>query len=44
MRNGVLIEEASPQDLLVKQNTTSLEVAFLSLSYSQKFDKVHNLF
>lgn len=41
MRNGVLIEEASPRDILLKQNTTSLEEAFLALSCSQKFNKVY---
>lgn len=40
MRNGILIEEASPQDLMAKQNTNSLEEAFLSLSRSQQFVKV----
>lgn len=40
MRNGVLIEEGSPRDILIKQNTTSLEEAFLVLSSSQKFNKV----
>lgn len=40
MRNGILIEESSPQDLLVKQNTNSLEEAFLSLSRHQQFCKV----
>ncbi|VVC43842.1 ABC transporter-like,P-loop containing nucleoside triphosphate hydrolase,AAA+ ATPase domain,ABC [Cinara cedri] len=41
MRNGVLIEEASPQDILVKQNTTSLEEAFLAISCNQKFNKTN---
>jgi len=40
MRNGVLISETSPQDLLVKQNANSLEEAFLSLSSSQELDEV----
>jgi len=40
MRNGVLISESSPQDLLVKQNANSLEEAFLSLCSSQQFDEV----
>ncbi|XP_029343800.1 ABC transporter G family member 23-like isoform X2 [Acyrthosiphon pisum] len=39
MRNGVLISESSPQDLLVKQNANSLEEAFLSLCSSQQFDE-----
>ncbi|XP_060841038.1 ABC transporter G family member 23-like [Rhopalosiphum padi] len=39
MRNGVLISETSPQDLLVKQNANSLEEAFLSLSSSQELDE-----
>jgi hypothetical protein len=41
MRNGVLIEEASPEELLIKQNTNSLEEAFLSLSSIQQFNKVN---
>lgn len=40
MRNGILIEETSPQDLLIKQNTNSLEEAFLSISRRKLFDKV----
>jgi len=40
MRNGVLISETSPQNLLVQQNANSLEEAFLSLSSSQEFDEV----
>jgi len=40
MRNGVLISESSPRDLLVKQNASSLEEAFLSLCSSQQFDEV----
>lgn len=43
MRNGVLIEEASPQDLLAKENTNSLEEAFLSLSRNQNIKKVLNI-
>lgn len=43
MRNGVLIEEASPQEILLKQNTDSLETAFLSLSYNQQIDQVRIL-
>ncbi|KAF0762245.1 ABC transporter G family member 23-like [Aphis craccivora] len=39
MRNGVLISETSPQNLLVQQNANSLEEAFLSLSSSQEFDE-----
>lgn len=40
MRNGVLIEESSPQDLLAKENTNSLEEAFLSLSRRQQYGRV----
>lgn len=40
MRNGVLIEESSPQDLLAKENTNSLEEAFLSLSRRQQYGTV----
>ncbi|XP_022175206.1 ABC transporter G family member 23-like [Myzus persicae] len=39
MRNGVLISESSPQDLLIKQNADSLEEAFLSLCSGQQFDE-----
>ncbi|XP_050054541.1 ABC transporter G family member 23-like [Aphis gossypii] len=40
MRNGVLISETSPQNLLVQQNANSLEEAFLSLSSSQEFEEM----
>jgi len=43
MRNGVLISESSPQDLLVKQNANSLEEAFLSLCSSQQFHEVNKV-
>ncbi|XP_025415785.1 ABC transporter G family member 23-like [Sipha flava] len=43
MRNGVLIEEASPEELLIKQNTNSLEEAFLSLSSIQQFNKLQKV-
>lgn len=42
MRNGVLIEETSPQDILFKENTNSLEEAFLSISRNQNFVRVKN--
>ncbi|XP_050422032.1 ABC transporter G family member 23-like [Adelges cooleyi] len=35
MRNGVLVEEASPQDILIKHNTETLEMSFLRLCYNQ---------
>ncbi|XP_050422029.1 ABC transporter G family member 20-like isoform X2 [Adelges cooleyi] len=35
MRNGVLIKESSPNQLLVEQNTNTLEDAFLALSSHQ---------
>lgn len=40
MRNGVLIKEASPEDLLTQENTNSLEEAFLSLSRRQIVNQV----
>lgn len=46
MRNGVIAEEGSPQDIISKFNTDSLENAFLSVCYNQerqqvlKFDKM----
>lgn len=36
MRNGVLIEEGTPQDILTKYETDSLESAFLLLCYKQE--------
>lgn len=43
MRNGVLIEETSPQDILFKENTNSLEEAFLSISRNQNFVQVKTM-
>lgn len=40
MRNGVLVEEGSPQDILIKYNKDSLESAFLTLCYNQDTEKV----
>jgi hypothetical protein len=36
MRGGVLLAEESPEMLMARCNTTSLEEAFLSLSYKQE--------
>ncbi|XP_050440513.1 ABC transporter G family member 23-like [Adelges cooleyi] len=36
MRNGRILEETSPQNLLIQQNTTSLETAFLKLCQSKE--------
>jgi len=35
MRNGLIIEEAPPQDILVKYGTDTLESAFLKLCSNQ---------
>jgi hypothetical protein len=40
MRNGVIIEEKSPQDILTKCNTDSLESAFLELCCNQDKNEV----
>jgi hypothetical protein len=40
MRSGVIIEEGSPQDILIKSNTQSLESAFLILCNNQDKNKV----
>lgn len=40
MRNGVLIEEGSPQYILSKYETESLESAFLTLCSYQDTNKV----
>ncbi|VVC27807.1 ABC transporter-like,P-loop containing nucleoside triphosphate hydrolase,AAA+ ATPase domain,ABC [Cinara cedri] len=40
MRNGVIIEEGSPQHILAKYNTDSLESAFLKLCYNQNKNQV----
>ncbi|XP_025415789.1 uncharacterized protein LOC112687357 isoform X2 [Sipha flava] len=41
MRNGVIIEEKSPQDILTKCNTDSLESAFLELCCNQDKNENH---
>lgn len=40
MRNGVLVGEDSPGALILKQNTETLEGAFLSLCCAQESGKV----
>jgi len=40
MRNGVLVEEGTPQDLLIKYGTETLEATFLTLCSSPKSNKV----
>lgn len=40
MRKGVLIEEGSPQDILAKHRTDSLETAFLTICCKKEVDKV----
>ncbi|XP_025200634.1 ABC transporter G family member 23-like [Melanaphis sacchari] len=44
MRNGLIIEEGPPQDILIKCGTDTLESAFLTLCCDQKsiIKKVHN--
>lgn len=36
MRNGSVIEEGSPQDILVKYESDSLDSAFVRLCYKQE--------
>jgi len=36
MRGGVLLAEDSPETLIARCNTTTLEEAFLTLSYKQE--------
>lgn len=36
MRGGILLAEDSPETLMARCNTASLEEAFLSLSYKQE--------
>jgi len=36
MRNGLIIEEGPPQDILVKYGTDTLESAFLTLCCNQR--------
>lgn len=36
MRGGVLLAEESPENLMTRCNTSTLEEAFLSLSYKQE--------
>ncbi|CAI6345583.1 unnamed protein product [Macrosiphum euphorbiae] len=42
MRNGVLVGEDSPNTLILKQNSLTLEEAFLSLCYEQESEKFFN--
>lgn len=42
MRNGILVGEDSPSSLILKQNVSTLEEAFLSLSCKQEDEKVSN--
>lgn len=41
MSNGKIIEEESPQHILMKYNTDSLETAFLMLCCKQKENEVN---
>lgn len=43
MRNGVIVGEDSPNTLILKQNSLTLEEAFLSLCCMQESEKVSNL-
>lgn len=43
MRNGVLVEEGSPQYILSKYDTESLESAFLTLCSDQETNKVKKM-
>lgn len=40
MRNGLLVEEESPREILFKYSTNTLEAAFLALCCNQKMIKV----
>lgn len=40
MRNGVLVGEDSPNNLILKQNSSTLEEAFVSLCCIQENEKV----
>lgn len=40
MRNGVLVGEDSPNNLILKQNSSTLEEAFVSLCCIQESGKV----
>lgn len=40
MRNGILVEEGTPQNILKKHKTESLESAFLTLCFEQESNKV----
>lgn len=40
MRNGVLIEEANPMDILIKHGSETLEEAFLMLCCNQEKNNV----
>lgn len=40
MRNGKLIEEGSPQEILSKYNVNTLETAFLTLCHSREINQV----
>ncbi|XP_050542641.1 ABC transporter G family member 23-like isoform X2 [Daktulosphaira vitifoliae] len=42
MRNGILIEEASPREIITKYNADSLEAAFLNLCCNQDAKKENN--
>lgn len=40
MRNGILLEEGSPQYILTKYGEDSLETSFLKLCYAQQNNEV----
>lgn len=44
MRSGKLIEEGSPQDILHKYNTDTLESAFLTLCRSEEIIQVSYIY
>jgi len=43
MRNGQLVEEGPPQDILMKYGTETLEATFLTLCCIQKSNKVPSI-
>lgn len=41
MRNGKIVEEGSPRDILHKYNTNTLESVFLKICYNQINNQVN---
>lgn len=43
MRNGILLEEGSPEDILLKYNSESLESAFLTICCNELEQEDNNV-